>query len=47
MSRKLSTIKGKIIKSDCGFYLRLGIKSKPKKHLDMSYFDKNNEFQLC
>ena len=40
-------VKGKPIKSGCGFYLKSGIKFKPRKDLDISYFDKNNEFQSC
>ena len=37
-------VKKKTIKSGYGFYLKSGIKFKPRKDLDMSYFDENTEF---
>ena len=40
-------VKGKTLKSGCGFYLKSGTKFKPRKDLDISYFDENNEFQSC
>ena len=43
----LHGVKGKTLKSSCGFYLKSGIKFKLRKDLDISYFDENNEFQSC
>ena len=40
-------VKGKTLKSGRGFYLKPGIKFKPRKDLDISYFDENNEFESC
>ena len=41
----ISRYKGKTLKISCGFYLKSGIKFKPRNDLDISYFDENNEFQ--
>ena len=43
----LHGVKGKTLKSGCGFYLKSGIKFKPRKDLNISFFDENNEFQSC
>ena len=36
--------RGSSIKSDCGFYVKEGIKFKPRKDLDIAYHDTYNEF---
>ena len=33
------------IKSGCGFYVKEGIRFKPRKNLDIAYHDADNEFQ--
>ena len=37
--------RGSSIKSGCGFYVKEGIKFKPRKDLDIAYHDTDNEFQ--
>ena len=37
--------KGSSIKSSCGFYVKEGIKFKPRKDLDIAYHDTDIEFQ--
>ena len=41
----LKGIKGKTLKSGCGFYIRDDIRYKIRSDLNISYFDEDNEFQ--
>ena len=38
-------VKGKPLKSGCGFYVKEGINFKPRKDLEITYSDEDNEFQ--
>ena len=38
-------IRGKTLKSGCGFYIRNDIKDKVRNYLNIFYYDENNELQ--
>ena len=38
-------VKGKSVKIGCGFYVKEGINFKPRKDLEITYSDDDNEFQ--
>ena len=38
-------VNGKALKSGCGLYVKEGIKFQPTKDLEITYSDKDNEFQ--
>ena len=40
-------IKGKTLKSGCGFFVKEGLKFKTRKDLDILYLDEDNEFHCC
>ena len=38
-------VRGKSLKSGCGFYFKEDINFKPRKDLEITYSDEDNEFQ--